>query len=104
MASSVAPGADCEEVKARCDIIIEAAEQELELKDLMIDKQRDTIRLVESQRDSAYELAEHNPSLYNKVMLGITGVGVGCAAMAEKVEVRLVCLAAGMLTCALGGC
>lgn len=94
----------CDEVREQCEQVIQAFEREVELKDLMIQKQRATIVLVERQRDDAYRLAEHNPSLYNKVMLGITGVGVGCAAMAEKAEIRLICLAAGALTCALGGC
>ena len=96
--------AHCEDVRAQCEDIIQAFEKEIELKDLMIVKSQEVVSIIEKQRDAAYRLAEHNPSLFNKVLLGITGVGLGCAVMAEDAEVRLVCLAAGMLTCALGGC
>ena len=102
--SSLAQGAPCDGVRAQCEQIIGAFEKEIELKDLMIVKSQEVVSIIEKQRDAAYRLAEHNPSLFNKVLLGITGVGIGCAVMAEDAEVRLVCLAAGMLTCALGGC
>lgn len=104
MIPKFAPAEDCNKTRQECEAIVQAFEREVELKDLMIQKQDETIRLIERQRDDAYKLAEHNPSLYNKVMLGITGVGLGCAAMAEKAEIRLICLAAGAVTCALGGC
>ena len=102
--NSLAADDGCDKVRSQCETIIHAFEREIELKDLMVEQADHTIKLVEKQRDAAYVLAEHNPSLYNKAMLGIMGVGVGCAAMAEDATIRLVCLAASMVTCALGGC
>jgi hypothetical protein len=101
---TVANAEDCKDVREQCNQIISAFEKEIELKDLMIQEQKAVIRMVEDQRDMAYDLAEYNPNLFNKVLLGVAGVGVGCAAMAEKTEVRLICLASGMLACAFGGC
>jgi len=95
---------DCSKVRSDCEQIIGAFEKEIELKDLMIDQQKETMSIIERQRDAAYALAEHNPNLFNKALLGATGVAVGCAAMADKIEIRLICLAGGILTCALGGC
>lgn len=83
-----------------CDDVVKACDKALTMKDLVIQEQDRTITLLEKQRDE--KPAGQGP--FNKVLLFTAGVSMGCAAMGQKEEIRLICLAGAVVSCVLGGC
>lgn len=103
MANEV-PKTPVELCEADCEEIILAFETEIEFKNEIIVRHENLARLLEGQRDAAYKVAEHNPNLFDKALLGIAGVGIGCVAASNDPGTRLTCLGVSILACVLGGC
>lgn len=95
---------ECSAIKAKCNAVIDAFKEEVEMKDLAIKKWQSAAVILERQRDYAYKLAEDAAGPRSTVLSIGVGLGAGCVAAGEKVEIRIGCLVLAGLACILGGC
>ena len=93
----------CQAEVEHCNKIIQVSEKELEMKDLVIKKQEVALRIIQAQRDAAYDLARKSANSSPFLTL-VVGAGAGCIMAGEKAELRIACGAAAALACILGGC